>query len=500
MIGSRGSRWKRQARLACLLAVITLPLLLVACGDDQPPSTPVFGQPTPTPDVQATIAALAQARDFGTPTPTSVPAADRELVLDFLKKHTAVSRDWDQAHVDFDVWRQGLIECDASSIQVTLRQFAGRFGGITEDARALPRSRIIRELTDQLIEAIEREEAAIRLLRDNWQPDDPTVFDDVDIERSAALALRKGVQDGISDLQRRTDLSSRRLVNSYSFAFAQLDSTWDTFHQDYDEFRARTGDLTLSDLVSQFRNVVALIRSLPTSESTRSVSQILAAAAEDEDLALRKLRTSLQGPEGASGEVPVNSEESFGDFSGFPGESTNSQDEVALFDAFDTRIVTTNAMRRQARQAFADALVVTSEENQANVEEFAEQYTLLTQSWDEFHTLYDGWRRSEGGCSRSKAIEFLGGFTLSFGEVANTVKGLPGATILRPVRELLVEAAEREERALRFLRNTWRPFDTSVYLLLDRERSTAGKLRRQVASRIQDLLAQYDISPQELSQ
>ena len=63
-----------------------------------------------------------------------------------------------------------------------------------------------------------------------------------------------------------------------------------------------------------------------------------------------------------------------------------------------------------------------------------------------------------------------------------------------------MEAAEREEQAIRLLRNTWRPFDADVYRTLDTERNMAGKLRRQVAGGIEDILAQYDISVQDPAQ
>ena len=134
------------------------------------------------------------------------------------------------------------------------------------------------------------------------------------------------------------------------------------------------------------------------------------------------------------------------------------------------------------------------------MEEFTKQYNLLLRAWNQFHNGYDVWRQSEGGCDRPKAIERLGSFTISFGELATAVRDLPRATLLRPLGELLVEAAEREEQSLRDLRNTWRPFDSEVYVALDRERNTAGKLRRQVVAGVQDLLSQYEISEQEISQ
>ena len=111
-------------------------------------------------------------------------------------------------------------------------------------------------------------------------------------------------------------------------------------------------------------------------------------------------------------------------------------------------------------------------------------------------TDYNEWRNSEGGCDRAKATRALAQLNVTFGEISNAVRDLPPATVLRPMAEILVEAAEREERALRDLRNTWRPNDPEVYQNLDRERSMAGKLRRQVTTGIQELLERYGISPQ----
>ena len=129
---------------------------------------------------------------------------------------------------------------------------------------------------------------------------------------------------------------------------------------------------------------------------------------------------------------------------------------------------------------------------------FAIQYNLLAQKWDEFHSDYDEWRANEGGCDRSVAIASLGQFSLRFGELTSKVWALPNTAFLRPVGELFVEAAEREEETLRVLRNSWRPFDSEVYATLDRERSAVRKLRRQVVVGVQDLLSRYAIHIQEL--
>ena len=475
-----------------ILVAAALPLLLAACGGDSAP-TDTLGTPTLEPDVQATIVAQAQAEEQGTPTPTVVPQDERAVVLKFVNGNASISRDWESFHADFDAWREELIACDASTVEVTLRQFAGRFSVITAEARKLPRFARVRELADKVIQAVEREDAAIRRLRDNWRHDDPTVFEDVEVERAAALALQHEVQDSLGDLQANTSSSTRLTVGAYSLAFRQLESDWDAFHRSYDSFRALEADLSplqmvdqLGRLIQDFGGVVVGVSALPSSRLTDQVSETLARAAEEEELALRRLRGTFQ-------KDVVDAQANGGQ-----GEITFTPLDPALFDAFDFQIVQSNSQRRQAAQSLSIILGDTSEDGEAAVTAFRQQYDVIVELGDGFHRDYDNWRGAEGGCDRSQAIARLGDFTLQFGGIATMVRDLPGATFLRPLGELLVEAVEREDRSVRALRNTWRPFDAQVYVEMDQERNTSGQLRRQVASGIEDLMARYDISPGDL--
>ena len=122
---------------------------------------------------------------------------------------------------------------------------------------------------------------------------------------------------------------------------------------------------------------------------------------------------------------------------------------------------------------------------------------LAVADWDRFHRSYDEWRKAEGGCDRAEVVSELGRFALQFSAIFTNVRGLPRATSLRPMGELLVEAARLEEQALKELRNSWQPFDDGAFQGLDRDRSTADKLRRQVALGIQELLERYGLSEQE---
>ena len=303
-----------------LLSILVLPVLVAACSGDQETPTRVRGE-SPTPDVLATLEALTAVPDVGTPTPRPVSPEDRRVVLEFLKGNDSVEQDWEQFHVSFDEWREGLIVCDASRRQVNLAQFAGQFGSITEDGRILPRSPSVRALVDKLVEALEMEDRALRLLRDNWQPDDTKFFENVDDQRSAALVLQKEVEDQIRDLQDRTETASRQMVEGYSSELTALNESWDKFHRDYDDMlRAKEAELSteetveqLSRLIADFRkDIIERILSLPTSEHTRGVTDVLEEAA----------------------------------------------------DTFEAQVVASNRMRRQAVQELADVLESTSSENQ----------------------------------------------------------------------------------------------------------------------------------------
>ena len=499
---------RRVMRISYVLGLLAGALLISACGSSDAPPTPAV-TPTPGPDIEATVVAEVQARlgsaAIGTPTAVPLAPAARSGIVTFAASHRQIIDDWDAFHSDFDAWRDGLIACDASSAQVTLRRAAATIDSIASTARSLPRSSSVRELADKIIVAAESEAEALRQLRDGWQPNDPTIYESVATVRSVAQALRREAQDALSDLQELTAASSRASVQTYSVAFRDLGSGWDNFRRDYDSFRTKEPGLTssqivaeLGELIDDFRLIVVAVRELPADEATREVTLALAQAAEAEDLALRRLRGTFQRSTGAPGdasqeptpipeEAPTSDGASASDGTGF------AQRDPALLGAFDVQLAVGNALRRQAVQMMEDLLEDTSSESQVSVDEFAQQYDLLLAQWDRFHAGYDKWRGTEGGCDQSAAVTTLGQFTSELAAITRNTRGLPGGTMLGPLRELMVEAAELEEEGLRTLRNAWRPFDVDVYKAFDGRRNSSARLLRQVVVGLDALLARHDI-------
>ena len=509
-------RWYLPMALAGLL------LLALACQS----TTETPGGQVATPDAQATITAMAQRPNFSTPTPTVVPPGAMEAAEEFFQGFQAANQKWDRLHLDYDTWQAGLLACDAGSMRASLGQFAGRFAAITQSARELTRAGATREFANRIIHAAEVEEQALRSLRDNWQPggsviaaieateeedgssvgeeeatngseisNNPgpvSVFEQVDQARSSATDILQEVTDTLTDLDERATEAGRAMLEDFTLAFHAANVRWDTFHQEYDAFRAEEVDLTLSQiaaqlsgLVSQFSQVVLVIRELPKSDDTHSVANIMAQTVDAEDLALRKLRATFQkvGP---------------GD--GNSGNGTADGDDLIaldpnLFESYEAQLVASNTSRRHASEAMAELNLSLSEDQLGVVAEFNRQYQGLLSDWDEFHLDYNLWRVGEGGCNREDAIKILADLGARFNQLAADVGDFPNTTVLRPMGELLVEAVRREASSLMDLRDQWRPFDAGIYQPLRQERVVADKLRRQVAVGIQDLLEQYGINP-----
>ena len=513
-------------RLIGVLAIVLVALAIGACGgtETRPAAT---ARTTPLPDIEATVVAEVQSRiqaaAVRVPAGVVLSPGDRTDIVDFAAAHGLLVTDWEEFHAALDSWREALTACEALSVEVALSGFAATMGGVVVRAGTLPRSVGVRGLADTLVAAGEGEAEALRQLRDRWSPGDPAAFGAVDLARSSAMALRREVRDDLSDLQATTSDKSRAQVAFLAIAVDDLSTDWDAFRRDYDLFRTDEPDLSsiqmvtrLSRLVDQFRGIVVAVRDLPANDVTAGVSAVLAQAVEGEDLALRNLRGTFQRSEAvaagpaAEPAVGLGGEFDFGDGAlgsgevpaGPPagpapsiGEASFVARDPTLFDAFDTQLASSNALRRQAYQLMAGVVEETSSETRNAVSKFAEQHVSLVRDWDRAHDEYDEWRRTEGGCDRSAAAQTLAGFTSDFAAITRSAREVPGGTLLGPLRELLVEAAELEEEGLRDLRNSWRPFDVQVHKLFEGRRNSAARLLRQVAVGLSSLLAEHDIPP-----
>ncbi len=115
-------------------AGVLLLVLSMACQSNETPASPSASEST-------------------TNSPTPVPQQAKDLAQEFARAHGEIEQDWDNFHVEFDTWREGLVACDPSAAQQAFRGFASQFNDVNEQTLSLSRPSSTRRLADKLIEA-----------------------------------------------------------------------------------------------------------------------------------------------------------------------------------------------------------------------------------------------------------------------------------------------------------------------------------------------------------
>ncbi len=406
-------------------------------------------------------------------------AGDRMAMDAFVEQRQAIDEEWDQLHVDFDRWRAGLTSCHRSSVHEALQGFAAGFAEVTAQAGDLPRATAIREIADVVIAAAEDEEAAFRRLRDRWQPDDISLFEQVEQRRADSATAQRDVEDRTLELREQLEAAAepgeRAALTAFSGALDAVGDDWNEFHDDYAGLQEGAAQMDpfaviaeLDRLIARFDAIVETVSELSAEGATEGVAVMLQAAVEAEREALLAVHARMQDDLAAllEGQAPP------------PRSPLDEMDAV-----FEESEATLERVGRTVRLLIDDD----PEEKLAEVENFEVHYAALVVKWDAFHERYGDWRRTDGGCDRTEVLQTLDGFNLRMGDLGREVRGLPRSSYLLPMHNLLVEAVEREEGAIRALRNSWRPFTVDAFKTVDQERVTADRLRRQAAVGLQEL-------------
>ena len=207
------------------VAMAVFLVALVACGDDSS-SGPTAGGLN-TPDIQATVTALAQSQAQAL-TATPVPESARQDLMAFSAGHQSTSAAWDEFHQGMDQWRDGLVACVPSSVESGLATFAGSSLEISQTARGLDRLPNLDTLVARLTAAAENETSAFEHLSDNWTPEiglsgSSQLFEQLASARTAADVERGLVAKSLLARQNSVDDESRNLVEVFSIEMAAID-------------------------------------------------------------------------------------------------------------------------------------------------------------------------------------------------------------------------------------------------------------------------------------
>ena len=504
---------KARFGIRLILPAMVLLALLLACQQ---------AAPTPTPEPAAPVASSAQSAK-------PLTAGEREGITEFVKQQQGVNDQRAKLYKEFDDWRSGLTECHPSAGQAALQGFAASFKDVTEQARNLPRKTSTKGLADLLIPAVETEEAAFRQLRDRWQPGNVSLFESVEQRRAEAARAREAAEDRSLALQEEFEegptADDIEHMEEFFDLFLEIEDAWDDYHDAYDDLVERDARLMIDELIVEYGILAELLDGiiepllvLVSTDDNEDFIETLQEATKAEQDALAVLIRALMalaepvpepvmeseasgpaapeaaasdGPEGAamagSGEMIT---EEAGAPSEFPLAGPEDQKDLPTLQAELAAAVRQSQVALvEVEQGIEEFVEDKSAEYLIDVQDFDAAYGRLVRSWESFHEEYDDWRSYDGGCDRVEALRNLDGFSRRAAEISGGVRGLPRSSLLLPSYSLLVEAAEREEGAMRALYNSWRPFAIDAFAAVDQERANADRLRQQANTALQELAA-----------
>lgn len=439
---------KTRSGFYVLLIVAVSVFFLVACNE------PSIAQPEMLPE--------------DSPTPVSatpLPPGAQMNVDDFVNQQEIIDQEWDQIHAEFDQWSADLTSCHPNSMREALNDFAVSFNSVTEQARDVTRSQSTGQLADTLIAAAEEEEAAFRRLRDRWQPNNVSLFEDVEQRRSQASHAQKNAEDLAIELQKAfREGDDPESLEEFNQSFDVIDSDWKALHEEYSELRDEAESLEVDDVYSRLEelaeklaDIVDALDELPDLTATERAVKSLGSAAEAE------LEAFKITPE--------------------PSDDPEPPD----FDAMDASVEKVDAALKATGSAISSIAQGDPGEGLAEIQVFNDEYAALTLAWDGFHDRYNDWRMNEGGCDRAEVMQELDQFSLRIGSLGRGVRDLPQSGYLLPMYSLLVEAVGREENVFRTLRNSWQPHTVDAFKAVDRERINTNGLRREADIILQEL-------------
>ncbi len=467
----------------------------------------------PEPETESTDPSSTQSSMAG-----SSGAMQDVPVAEFVQQHAEISESWDQFHGEFDQWSASLSTCHPNAMREAVNDFAVSFNDVTEQARGLTRGKTSGEIANLLIVAAEEEEAAFRQLRDRWQPNNISLFENVEQHRTKASQAQKGAEDRVIELRDGfEDTADPEATAEFLEAFEPIRDDWEQLHDDYESLRDDADDLGtmavsegIEKHVEDLMAIIDALEELPELEGAEDTVEELLTAAKAELEAFEGAAgsssttastasaasststdsesTSSDSTEStaSSSETDSSSAETTGT-SDSNGSGGNGAGGLPDFDALD-EITETNAKTlKDANRTIEDLADPDAEKGLAELQVFDTEYARLIRNWDAFHDRYNEWRIRDGGCDRAQVVQELEEHGLQIAEIARDVRTLPSAGQLLPIYSLLTEAAARDENAIRTLRYTWQPFAVDAFKAVHEERTDTESLRRQAEIAVQEL-------------
>ncbi|MBF8264313.1 MAG: hypothetical protein HW384_177 [Dehalococcoidia bacterium] len=477
---SQGGWYNLKVPVFLMLAVA---FIFSSCQATVPPaSTRTTPQPTVSP-VPA-IAPTPPQSDAPSINAQAVPTnRDKPVIIEFAKAINALNKDWEGYRRTYGDWRQKGV-CVEPAMTESLNKFVANFQKVKRTASELPQSSVVRSVAERLAEAAEKEEAALIDLRANWKPGDESIFQKYETNKLAADRIRRQAEQNLNDLISATQVENIESIDKYRKGRTSVEVEWDTLQKDYKNWRQslpadnkirdtdkeKTAMTTLQKIADASQSILNKVYALPPPTLARKSADLFVEAAEKEEAALRKLKASWK-----------------------PG------DEESITN-YEREQLTVNKLRRDSTLLLESMASVSLQGNRPLLQQFSTSYGQVSKAWDDVLSQYDDWRNKGGDCDRNAVRQQLLERLNTFSALAQRVNALPQPTIVRPLAELMTQAAEKEETTLRQLRDNWKPYDSGYYQNYEKEWVAIDRLRRQAAAGLTDLVQKNNISPSDIGQ
>jgi hypothetical protein len=129
----------------------------------------------------------------------------------FRRQYDLLVRDWDTFHDKYNGWRRNEGGCNRVEVANQLGEFSVRFGNISKRVKDLPQASFLRPMGNSLVDAVQREEEALRILRFTWRPFATDPYRALEQERNNSGQLRRQAGAGVQELMQRFGIAPGEL-------------------------------------------------------------------------------------------------------------------------------------------------------------------------------------------------------------------------------------------------------------------------------------------------
>ena len=393
---------------------------------------------------------------------------DREIAKIFKGRLAAVTGDWDLFYDDYSALADEQLDLSAVEIVARLRVIIQHHSAVFEVLEGIPDDKVTDEAHDALLAAAESEAKGL-----------------LDLLEALRLAAKKeaAAAEG-GDEEEEAEEEEEEADEESDTEPGDGDDTGDEDSDEEDD----ASDSESEDTDSDEEDSDTQSQSGSASDATQTLphaGQVLtpdASAAQTEGLGPFGSQPGNAGaPRGSQVDPNLPG-------SGPAAQGSEIADYTEYFDAFEEILEETKTARQSAIRDIKRLSEGFNESDRQALAEFVTAFDSLMEAWYEFHTHFDEWVRSEGGCDRAEALAALSDHSQRFSVLGNRANALSQVSYLRPSSDLMAEAADREGAALRSLTSTWAPYESDVYRNVDEERANAQSLRRLAVRRVQELM------------